>query len=86
MLAFYLLLLSARSRAYSYNFFRTLRKQSLTKERDEFLPRKAPCLLWQMLRYGRLATSTSRGYQAMPLASTTKLAIRMSGVVLRHIC
>ena len=59
--------------------------KSLTKERDEFLPRKAPCLLWQMLRYGRLATYTSRGDQAMSLASTAQLAIRTSGVVLWHV-
>ena len=38
-----------------------------------------------MLRYGRLATYTSRVYQATQLASTAKLAIRTSGVVLRHI-
>jgi len=41
-----------------------------------------------MLRYmyGRLATYTSRVYQATQLASTAKLAIHTSGVVLRHIC
>ena len=36
---------------------------------------------WRIL-YGRLATYTSRVYQAMPLASAAKFAIRTLGVVM----